>query len=151
MGRKWLGADADGLEKIARRRGLTYVLFELLQNSWDTQATHVRIAFHPEERRPRVAVTCVDDDPEGFQDLTHAHTLFASSAKKSQAEKRGRFNLGEKEGYGRHSVSGVSFHDLVIDAAVPVKPAKKKEPEPEPGPMTDGDDDGGNEGGEGDE
>jgi hypothetical protein len=59
--------------------------------------------------------------------------------------------LEAEEGYGRHSVSGVSFHDLVVDAAVPVKPAKKEEPEPEPGPMTDGDNDGGNEGDEGGE
>ena len=91
MTRTWLAADVDGLEKIARRRGLSYVLFELLQNAWDTSATHVQLAFHPEEGRPRVAVTCVDDDPEGFVDLSHAHTLFAPSAKKGFAEKRGRF------------------------------------------------------------
>jgi 3-(3-hydroxy-phenyl)propionate hydroxylase len=31
-----------------------------------------------------------------LSDLTHAFTLFAESAKKGDAEKRGRFNLGEK-------------------------------------------------------
>ena len=95
-GQGWLVADVDGLEKIARRRGLAYVLFELLQNSWDTQATHVQLTFDPVEGRPRVRVTCEDDDPEGFQDMTHAFTMFAESGKKTQAEKRGRFNLGEK-------------------------------------------------------
>ena len=37
-----------------------------------------------------------DDDPDGFADLAHAYTLFAESGKKGNAEKRGRFNLGEK-------------------------------------------------------
>ena len=131
MGRKWLGADVDGLEKIARRRGLSYVLFELLQNCWDTQATHVQIAFHPAEGRARVAVTCVDDDPEGFQDLTHAHTLFAPSVKKGFAEKRGRFNLGEKlvlavcEEAHVHSTKGkVTFHP---DGEATTSPRTKRE------------------------
>jgi hypothetical protein len=37
-----------------------------------------------------------DDSPEGFRDLTHAFTLFADSAKKTNPEQRGRFNFGEK-------------------------------------------------------
>src|SRR6266516_3112610 len=37
-----------------------------------------------------------DDAPEGFKDLSHAFTLFASSSKKTNPEQRGRFNLGEK-------------------------------------------------------
>jgi hypothetical protein len=37
-----------------------------------------------------------DDAPEGFKDLSHAFTLFADSAKKSNPEQRGRFNFGEK-------------------------------------------------------
>jgi hypothetical protein len=43
-----------------------------------------------------VHLTVEDDDPEGFTNITHAYTLFAASEKKSQADKRGRFNLGEK-------------------------------------------------------
>jgi len=37
-----------------------------------------------------------DDAPDGFKDLSHAFTLFASSSKKSNPEQRGRFNLGDK-------------------------------------------------------
>lgn len=37
-----------------------------------------------------------DDAPEGFKDLSHAFTLFAESAKVTNPEQRGRFNLGEK-------------------------------------------------------
>jgi hypothetical protein len=34
--------------------------------------------------------------PGRVRDLSHAFTLFAESVKKGDAEKRGRFNLGEK-------------------------------------------------------
>ena len=36
--------DRDGLRKIATRRGYSWVLFELIQNSWDEQATRVSLA-----------------------------------------------------------------------------------------------------------
>ena len=92
----WYEADKRGLEKIARRRGLTYVLFELLQNAWDTVAKEVKVTFEPVEGRPLCDVTVADDDPDGFLDLSHAWTLFAESLKKGEPEKRGRFNFGEK-------------------------------------------------------
>jgi len=92
----WLEADRRGLEKIARRRGLTYVLLELLQNAWDTVAKEVNVTFEPVEGRPLCDVTVADDDPDGFVDLSHAWTLFAESAKKGDPQKRGRFNFGEK-------------------------------------------------------
>ena len=92
----WFGADKGGLEKMARRRGLTYVLFELLQNAWDTAAKEVRVTFAPVDGRPLCDVTITDDDPDGFVDLSHAWTLFAESAKKGNPEKRGKFNFGEK-------------------------------------------------------
>lgn len=92
----WFGADKKGLERIARRRGLSYVLFELVQNAWDTAAKEVKVTFNVVEGRPLVDVTVEDDDPDGFKDLTHAWTLFAASEKKGDPEKRGRFNLGEK-------------------------------------------------------
>ena len=93
---EWFGASKKGLEKIARRRGVSYVLFELLQNAWDTGAQKVTVTFSPVEGRALCDVIVEDDDPDGFQDLTHAWTLFAESAKKADPEKRGRFNLGEK-------------------------------------------------------
>ena len=46
--------------------------------------------------RNRAARVVEDDAPEGFKDLSHAFTLFADSAKKTNPEQRGRFNLGEK-------------------------------------------------------
>lgn len=92
----WLLADIDGLEKTARRRGLAYVLFELLQNSFDTNAKNVSFTMEPVDGRPRVKVTCEDDDPDGFDDLSHSYRLFAESNKKAHVDKRGRWNSGEK-------------------------------------------------------
>jgi len=93
---EWFSASKKGLEKIARRRGLSYILFELVQNAWDTGAKVVHVTFEPVEGRPLCWVRVEDDDPDGFKDLTHAWTLFAESEKKGNPEKRGRFNLGEK-------------------------------------------------------
>ncbi len=92
----WFEVSKEGLGKLLKRRGMQYVLFELLQNGWDTGATRVDVVFTPVDGYPRVEVTVTDDDPDGFRDLRHAYTLFAESEKKADPAKRGRFNLGEK-------------------------------------------------------
>jgi hypothetical protein len=46
--------------------------------------------------RNKALLAVEDDAPEGFKDLSHAFTLFADSAKTTNPEQRGRFNLGEK-------------------------------------------------------
>jgi hypothetical protein len=92
----WFDVDKDGLAQIVGRRGLEFVLFELLQNSWDTATSRVDVTLTPVEGRALVDVSIVDDDPDGFRDLAHAYTLFAASDKKTDPTKRGRFNLGEK-------------------------------------------------------
>jgi hypothetical protein len=87
--------DREGLRKLLiGRRGPGLILHELLSNSWDESVTRVDATFEWLGRGVYIRVE--DDCPEGFADLTHAYTLFAESAKKSDAEKRGRFNLGEK-------------------------------------------------------
>ena len=93
---EWFEGSKKGLEKIARRRGLSYVLFELIQNAWDTGAREVVVSFEPVQGRALVDMIVKDDDADGFKDLTHAWTLFAESERKGDPEKRGRFNLGEK-------------------------------------------------------
>lgn len=91
----WFTADKEGLAKIVRRKGLGYVLYELVQNCWDTRTDSVRVEI--ENVGPgKVQVYVEDQDPDGFKDLSHAYTLFAESEKKGDATKRGRFNLGEK-------------------------------------------------------
>lgn len=91
----WFEVDKDGLAKLLDKRGRAYVLYELLQNAWDTQARRVAVTLtKPVDGYS--SLTVEDDDPDGFKFLHHAWTLFAESEKKSDPEKRGRFNLGEK-------------------------------------------------------
>jgi hypothetical protein len=91
----WLEVDVDGLRKTLSRKGKVWALHELIQNSWDAEATRVDVTL----TRPKngtSTLTCIDNAPGGFTNLTHAHTLFAESDKKDKATKRGRFSAGDK-------------------------------------------------------
>lgn len=81
---------------MSSRRGAAFVLHELLQNCYDTGATNVDVHLTPIDGVPFANLQVEDDCPNGFADLSHAFTLFAESAKRGDAVKRGRFNLGEK-------------------------------------------------------
>lgn len=93
---EWFSVDKRGLAKLIDQRGKAFVVFELLQNCWDTDATRADVCIEPVAGRPYVTLSVEDDDPNGFKNLAHAFTLFAESEKKQNPEKRGRFNLGEK-------------------------------------------------------
>ena len=94
--KNWFDVDRQGLAQILERKGKEFALFELVQNGWDEPGvTKVSVTLEPQGRN-RALLTVEDDAPEGFKDLSHAFTLFAASAKKSNPEQRGRFNLGEK-------------------------------------------------------
>jgi len=86
----------EGLRKLVRRRGLAFVIHELAQNAWDSCATRVSIRLEPIAGQAACTLVVEDDDPEGFRDFSHAWTFFAESEKKSDVQKRGRFNIGEK-------------------------------------------------------
>jgi len=92
----WFEVDKEGLAKILERRGKAFALLELVSNAFDTNARSVVVKLAPIDGRPLVEVSVADDDPDGFHNLAHAWTLFAESNRKGDAEKRGRFNLGEK-------------------------------------------------------
>jgi len=93
--KNWFDVDRAGLAKILRRKGVEFAVFELIQNAWDeVGVTEVKVSLS--ECRGGAMLSVTDDAPEGFKDIAHAYTLFAESAKKSNAEQRGRFNLGEK-------------------------------------------------------
>lgn len=93
----WFEADREGLRKILRKRGIEFGVIELIQNALDEESTRVDVTLRrtPGNRR-RFTLEVEDDNPEGFKDLSHAFTLFASSEKIANPEQRGRFNLGEK-------------------------------------------------------
>jgi len=92
----WFEVDREGLAKLIERRGKAFLLYELIQNAWDTETGSVHVTIEPYDNKPQVRLVVEDEDPNGFADLSHAYTLFAESVKKGDPTKRGRFNLGEK-------------------------------------------------------
>lgn len=93
----WFEVDRAGLARVAGRRTKTFILRELIQNSWDEASTVVSVEVHrPGNGSGFSTIRVTDDSPEGFATLSHAYTLFAPSAKVTDATKRGRFNFGEK-------------------------------------------------------
>ena len=94
--KNWFEVDKQGLARLLERKGKEFVLFELIQNGWDEAGvTKVSVSLEHQGRN-RALLVVEDDAKEGFKDLSHAFTLFADSAKKTNPEQRGRFNLGEK-------------------------------------------------------
>jgi hypothetical protein len=91
----WFEIDKDGLAAILERRGKAFALAELVSNAWDSGTDAVSITMIPKQGVPLVDVE-VEDWGEGFDDLAHAYTMFAKSRRAGDAEKRGRFCLGEK-------------------------------------------------------
>lgn len=93
----WFEIDRKGLARLLERRGLAFVIFELLQNSWDEQgASSVEVTLAAGQTRGRSVLRVVDNAPEGFRRLSDAWTLFATSYKAGNPVQRGRYNLGEK-------------------------------------------------------
>lgn len=93
----WFDVDKAGLAKVIEKRGKQFAIAELVQNVWDLdKATFCEVHLQPIPGTRNYDLIVTDDDPEGFKNLAHAYTLFAESEKKDKAEKRGRFNLGEK-------------------------------------------------------
>ena len=93
----WFEVNRTGLARVAGRRTKIFILRELVQNSWDEASNVVSVEVHrPSRQNGLSTIRVTDDSPEGFADLSHAYTLFAPSAKVTDAGKRGRFNFGEK-------------------------------------------------------
>lgn len=93
---QWFNVDKQGLAKLLARKGIEFVIYELVQNTWDEDTTNVTVSLERIRGTKYAHLRVEDDNPEGFRDLSHSFTLFADSTKKNDAEKRGRFNLGEK-------------------------------------------------------
>jgi hypothetical protein len=93
----WFEVDKDGLGKLVADRGKIFIIHELLSNAFDEDGvTDIAITLEPVPKALRAVLTIKDNSTNGFRNLTDAWTLFAESYKKADANKRGRFNLGEK-------------------------------------------------------
>lgn len=86
--------DVAGLRETQQGKPKTVVIRELLQNALDERTTICDISMRYEQGKAKITVS--DDSAEGFRDLSDAYTLFASTPKRSDVKKRGRFNFGEK-------------------------------------------------------
>lgn len=106
--KNWFDVDRKGLGKLVERRGggdgwgsqgggKISLLLELIANALDADGvTRVEVRLEPEPGVPHATVVVSDDSPGGFDDISHAWTLFAESSRKAYPNKRGRFDLGEK-------------------------------------------------------
>lgn len=97
MTNSWFEVNRAGLGKLVADRGKAFVVFELLSNAIDEDGVDcVSISLRPIPGQAKATLAILDNAPEGFRNLSDAWILFAESYKKADAQKRGRFNLGEK-------------------------------------------------------
>jgi Histidine kinase-, DNA gyrase B-, and HSP90-like ATPase len=111
----WFEVSVEGLRKTLERKGKIAAIYELVQNSWDEDAKDVKVQL-TEPKNGVSQLTCVDN-AKGYADIHTAHTMFTESYKKSDPEKRGRFQVGEKfvvalcdEATIRSTTGAVIFH-----------------------------------------
>jgi len=96
MKRNWFEVDDNGFRALQAGKPKAYIVRELIQNSFDEDVTYVKILTSLNHRTAEISV---EDDGFGFRDIRDAYTLFANTEKRSNPEKRGRFNIGEKQAF----------------------------------------------------
>ncbi len=94
MNRPWFEVDRAGLKELHGALPPERLALELIQNAFDERVTRCEVWIDTQPGGTTLKVT--DDSPDGFADLKNAYTLFASTKKRSDPTKRGRFNFGEK-------------------------------------------------------
>lgn len=95
--RNWFEVDKEGLKSLQLGKPKTYVVRELIQNAIDEEITECKVFI--EYINGKIIVTVSDNSKIGFRDLKDAYTLFGDTYKRRDPEKRGRFNLGEKQAF----------------------------------------------------
>ena len=93
--RNWFEVSREGLKQLQAGKPKDFVVRELIQNAWDENVSVCHLNSSYENGMAHIEVE--DDSPEGFRDITHAFTIFAPTYKRKDPEKRGRFNIGEKQ------------------------------------------------------
>ena len=86
--------DTLGMRQLHADRNPEELIKELIQNAFDEEVSTCQIIV--EKQTDGVLITVTDDGP-GFADITDAYTLMGETSKRMNPEKRGRFNLGDKE------------------------------------------------------
>lgn len=93
--KNWFVVDKEGLKSLQLGKPKTYVIRELIQNAIDEDITECKLMI--EYINGKIMVTVTDNSKLGFRDLKDAYTLFKDTYKRKDPQKRGRFNLGEKQ------------------------------------------------------
>ncbi len=93
--KNWFEVSKEGLRELQEGKPKHWILRELVQNAWDEETKKCEVITT--WSRAVAEITVIDDNPEGFKNITDAFTLFAPTSKRSDPEKRGRYNLGEKQ------------------------------------------------------
>lgn len=91
----WFEVDKEGLREQLVEMRKAQLAYELIANGFDEIVTAITVELHPVSRG-LAELRVVDDSPDGFADLTDAWTFFKPSKKAIDADKRGRYNTGEK-------------------------------------------------------
>ena len=86
--------DTLGMRQLHQNRQPEQLVKELVQNVFDEAATRCSVRVQVEKDGVRVVV---EDDGPGFRDIRDAYTLMGDTPKRMDPERRGRFNMGEKE------------------------------------------------------
>lgn len=92
----WFNVDRAGLASLIASRGKAFTVFELVSNAYDAGATRVSVSLKPIDGVPFATLRVEDNSAEGWAELDTAFTMFGRSRRAGDAEKRGRFSLGEK-------------------------------------------------------
>lgn len=94
--KNWFDVDVEGLKALQKGKPKTFIIRELVQNAWDENISTCEVDIaHTIDDKINIRVS--DDSPEGFKNITDAYTLFRDTSKRKDAERRGRFNFGEKQ------------------------------------------------------
>jgi len=93
----WFEVSKDGLKKLQLGKPKLYAIRELLQNAMDEEVTRIEVRSRYDTGLAEF--TIIDNSPIGFRDITDAYTLFKPTYKQVDPQKRGRFNLGEKQAF----------------------------------------------------
>lgn len=91
----WFEVDKEGLKQLQAGKPKSYLLRELIQNAWDENVKVVKVNLSFNKGITQIEIS--DDSKEGFRDLKDSYTLFKETYKRKDPEKRGRFNIGEKQ------------------------------------------------------
>lgn len=97
--KNWFEIDKEGLKQLQAGKPKHYLMRELIQNAWDENVEEVRIQSVYNNSTKVATISVEDDNEHGFKDLKDSYTLYKETDKRKDPEKRGRFNLGEKQAF----------------------------------------------------